>query len=179
MIFSVTPLRLKRSVTSSISSTESRPTGMGALADVVSGTIVLLGPSGAGKSTLGNHLLDQDLLTTGAVRVSDGKGRRTTASQPAGPRQIRHPRTGTPPHPRARVLDLASGSGETLCTWARDLGFTGTGVDISTLFTEQARARAVKLGVADRVEFVHGDASGSRRGRDGRSRRVHRRHVDR
>ncbi|MGW4806671.1 SAM-dependent methyltransferase [Kitasatospora sp. NPDC004272] len=59
-----------------------------------------------------------------------------------------------------RVLDLASGSGEMLCTWARDLGFTGTGVDISTLFTEQARARAAELGVADRVGFVHGDAAG-------------------
>jgi SAM-dependent methyltransferase len=59
-----------------------------------------------------------------------------------------------------RVLDLASGSGEMLCTWARDLGVTGTGVDISTAFTEQARARAIELGVADRVKFVHGDASG-------------------
>lgn len=28
-----------------------------------------------------------------------------------------------------RVLDLAGGSGEMLCTWARDLGFTGTGGD--------------------------------------------------
>ena len=58
------------------------------------------------------------------------------------------------------VLDLASGSGEMLCTWAREHGFTGTGVDISTLFTEQARARAVELGVADRVAFVHDDAAG-------------------
>ena len=62
--------------------------------------------------------------------------------------------------PGTRMLDLASGSGEMLCTWARDLGFTGTGVDISTVFTEQARARAVELGVADRVELVHGDAAG-------------------
>ncbi|MER5279077.1 methyltransferase domain-containing protein [Streptomyces sp. NPDC002809] len=62
--------------------------------------------------------------------------------------------------PGTRVLDLASGSGEMLCTWARDHGVTGTGVDISTAFTEHARARAVELGVADRVEFVHGDASG-------------------
>lgn len=60
----------------------------------------------------------------------------------------------------ARVLDLASGSGEMLCTWARDLGFTGTGVDISTVFTEHARARAVELGVADQVEFIQGDAAG-------------------
>ncbi|MFF5338353.1 SAM-dependent methyltransferase [Streptomyces sp. NPDC013181] len=59
-----------------------------------------------------------------------------------------------------RVLDLACGSGEMLCTWARDLGFTGTGVDISTLFTERARRRAAELGVADRVEFLHGDAAG-------------------
>ncbi|AIJ11672.1 SAM-dependent methyltransferase [Streptomyces lividans] len=59
-----------------------------------------------------------------------------------------------------RVLDLASGSGEMLCTWARDLGFTGTGVDIGSLFTEQARARAAELGVADRVDFIHGDAAG-------------------
>ncbi|MCK2217078.1 class I SAM-dependent methyltransferase [Actinomadura sp. ATCC 31491] len=62
--------------------------------------------------------------------------------------------------PGTRVLDLASGSGEMLCTWARDLGCTGTGVDISTVFTERARARAAELGVAERVEFVHGDASG-------------------
>lgn len=62
--------------------------------------------------------------------------------------------------PGTRVLDLASGSGEMLCTWARDHGITGTGVDISTVFTEQARARAIELGVGEQVEFVHGDASG-------------------
>ncbi|MGW6061794.1 SAM-dependent methyltransferase [Streptomyces sp. NPDC055189] len=62
--------------------------------------------------------------------------------------------------PGTRVLDLASGSGEMLCTWARDHGVTGTGVDISTAFTEKARARAAELGVADRVTFVHDDASG-------------------
>lgn len=62
--------------------------------------------------------------------------------------------------PGTRVLDLASGSGEMLCTWARDHGITGTGVDISTTFIERARARAAELGVGERVEFVHGDASG-------------------
>ena len=62
--------------------------------------------------------------------------------------------------PGTRVLDLASGSGEMLCTWARDHGVAGTGVDISTVFTEQARARATELGVADQVSFVHDDASG-------------------
>ena len=59
-----------------------------------------------------------------------------------------------------RVLDLGSGSGEMLCTWARDHGITGTGIDMSALFTEQARLRAVELGVSDQVKFIHGDASG-------------------
>ncbi|MTJ80573.1 MAG: class I SAM-dependent methyltransferase [Telmatospirillum sp.] len=62
--------------------------------------------------------------------------------------------------PRARVLDLGSGSGEMLCTWARDHGIVGTGVDMSRLFTEQAKIRAAELGVADRVTFIHGDAAG-------------------
>ena len=62
--------------------------------------------------------------------------------------------------PGTRVLDLGSGSGEMLCTWARDHGVIGTGIDKSPLFTEQARRRAAELGVADRVEFIHGDAGG-------------------
>jgi SAM-dependent methyltransferase len=59
-----------------------------------------------------------------------------------------------------RVLDLGSGSGEMLCTWARDFGITGVGIDMSQLFTGQAKLRAEELGVADRVEFIHGDAAG-------------------
>src|SRR5512133_601676 len=59
-----------------------------------------------------------------------------------------------------RVLVLGSGSGEMLCTWARDYGISGVGIDMSQLFTEQAKLRAVELGVADRVEFIHGDAAG-------------------
>ncbi|CAK7019526.1 SAM-dependent methyltransferase [Saezia sanguinis] len=62
--------------------------------------------------------------------------------------------------PETRVLDLGSGSGEMLCTWARDYGVTGVGVDMSQLFSEQAKLRAEELGVADRVEFIHGDAAG-------------------
>jgi len=58
-----------------------------------------------------------------------------------------------------RVLDLGSGSGEMLCTWARDHGVMGTGIDMSRLFTEQAKLRALELGVADQVEFIHGDAT--------------------
>lgn len=60
----------------------------------------------------------------------------------------------------ARVLDLGSGSGEMLCTWARDYGITGVGVDLCRLFTDQAKRRAEELGVADRVTFIHGDVTG-------------------
>jgi len=59
-----------------------------------------------------------------------------------------------------RVLDLGSGSGEMLCTWARDHGVIGIGIDMSQLFTEQAKLRAEELGVADQVKFIHGDAAG-------------------
>jgi len=53
-----------------------------------------------------------------------------------------------------RVLDLGSGSGEMLCTWARDYGVIGTGIDMSQLFTEQAKLRAEELGVG-RSSQVH------------------------
>ena len=62
--------------------------------------------------------------------------------------------------PGARILDLGSGSGEMLCTWARKYGITGVGIDMSTLFTGQAKLRAEELGIADRVRFIHGDAAG-------------------
>lgn len=62
--------------------------------------------------------------------------------------------------PETRILDLGSGSGEMLCTWARDYGITGVGIDMSRLFSEQAKLRAEELGVTDRVEFIHGDAAG-------------------
>ncbi len=61
--------------------------------------------------------------------------------------------------PGTSILDLCSGKGELLCTWARDHGVVGTGVDISTDFTAAARERAAELGVAERVRFVHGDAA--------------------
>lgn len=62
--------------------------------------------------------------------------------------------------PGDRVLDLGSGSGEMLCTWARDHGISGTGVDMSQLFTMQAQLRAEELGVAHHVTFIHADAAG-------------------
>lgn len=60
----------------------------------------------------------------------------------------------------ARILDLGSGSGEMLCTWSRDYGITGVGIDMSPLFTAQAKLRAEALGVAAQVHFIHNDASG-------------------
>jgi SAM-dependent methyltransferase len=62
--------------------------------------------------------------------------------------------------PGIRVLDLGSGSGEMLCTWARDYGIIGTGIDMSQLFSDQAKRRAEELSVAGQVEFIHGDAAG-------------------
>ncbi|HED1418734.1 TPA: class I SAM-dependent methyltransferase [Kluyvera georgiana] len=62
--------------------------------------------------------------------------------------------------PGTRILDLGSGSGEMLCTWARDYGVTGLGIDMSPLFTTQAKRRAEELNVSDRVHFLHNDAAG-------------------
>lgn len=62
--------------------------------------------------------------------------------------------------PGTRILDLGSGSGEMLCTWARDYGIIGKGIDMSQLFSDQAKCRAEELRVADQVEFIHDDAAG-------------------
>ena len=62
--------------------------------------------------------------------------------------------------PGMRVLDLGSGSGEMLCTWARDHGIVGTGIDMSPLFTAQAKQRAEELDVTHQVNFIHNDAAG-------------------
>ena len=56
--------------------------------------------------------------------------------------------------PGTRILDLGSGSGEMLCTWARDHGIFGVGIDMSQLFSEQATQRAAELGVSQQVSFV-------------------------
>lgn len=54
--------------------------GVGAVRDLLAPdrTIAMLGTSGAGKSTLTNALAGADLLDTGDVRHTDGKGRHTT-----------------------------------------------------------------------------------------------------
>jgi len=47
-----------------------------------------------------------------------------------------------------------------LGAWARDHGIIGTGIDMSLLFTEQAKQRAEELAVAHQVKFIHDDAAG-------------------
>jgi SAM-dependent methyltransferase len=61
-----------------------------------------------------------------------------------------------------RVLDLACGKGEMLCTWAAARGAGGIGVDLSPVFLAAARARARELGVDGGVEFIQGDAGAYR-----------------
>ncbi len=61
-----------------------------------------------------------------------------------------------------RVLDLACGKGEMLCRWSQELGSSGLGVDLSPVFADAARKRAVELGVADRVTIEQADASSYR-----------------
>jgi SAM-dependent methyltransferase len=60
--------------------------------------------------------------------------------------------------PGQRQLDLASGKGEMLCRFAQRWGIEGHGIDLSPMFVEAARARAVELGVDGRVSFEQGDA---------------------
>jgi SAM-dependent methyltransferase len=62
--------------------------------------------------------------------------------------------------PEMSLLDLGSGSGEMLCTWARDFGISGLGVDKCQLFSQQAQRRAEDLNVTHQVRFIHDDATG-------------------
>jgi ribosome biogenesis GTPase len=55
--------------------------GLVEVGDALAGTVVLLGASGAGKSTLTNALLGAEVMATGEVRDSDGKGRHTTTTR--------------------------------------------------------------------------------------------------
>lgn len=60
--------------------------------------------------------------------------------------------------PDQTILDLGCGKGELLCTWARDHGTEGIGVDIFAPLIADAERRAIELCVDDRVTFVTGDA---------------------
>jgi len=61
--------------------------------------------------------------------------------------------------PHARIADVACGAGWSAIALARAYpDATVLGVDIDGPSIERARANAVEAGLADRVEFVHGDA---------------------
>jgi SAM-dependent methyltransferase len=57
-----------------------------------------------------------------------------------------------------QLLDLACGRGEMLCRWAQRFGIGGLGIDLSHPQIDDARSRAVELGVQERVRFEQGDA---------------------
>ena len=57
-----------------------------------------------------------------------------------------------------KQLDLACGKGEMLCRWAQKYKISGTGVDTSPVFLDEAKKRAEELGVIEKLTFVQGDA---------------------
>lgn len=60
--------------------------------------------------------------------------------------------------PRDVVFDLGSGDGRVAIAAARDYGARGVGIEIDGKLVEESREHARRAGVADRVEFRHGDA---------------------
>lgn len=51
------------------------------------------------------------------------------------------------------MLDIGCGSGNTACLIATQYGSHVVGIDISEVMISKARERAIKEGVADKVEF--------------------------
>lgn len=60
--------------------------------------------------------------------------------------------------PSLHVLDVSSGKGVFACLYADEFGCRVTGIDLNETFTEEARRRAARQGLADRVEFKVGDS---------------------
>lgn len=58
----------------------------------------------------------------------------------------------------SKVLDVGCGLGKTACRLASELGCKVTGIDIMPKMVEQAKAKAKKAGVTDKVTFMEGDA---------------------
>lgn len=59
--------------------------------------------------------------------------------------------------PGLELLDIACGKGEMLCQWSVAHGIRGTGVDISTVFLDAARARTAELACGGRLDFVQAE----------------------
>ena len=78
-----------------------------------------------------------------------------------------------------RVLDLGSGSGEMLCTWARDYGITGVGIDMSQLFSEEAKLRAGRTSKSQIESNSSTEMLSATSPRKGRRGGLYRCHMDR
>jgi SAM-dependent methyltransferase len=57
--------------------------------------------------------------------------------------------------PGMKFLELGCGDGRVVCRAAQKYGVIGRGVDISRLWLLLARIRARKLGIENKVEFLH------------------------
>jgi ubiquinone/menaquinone biosynthesis C-methylase UbiE len=57
---------------------------------------------------------------------------------------------------RGKVLDICCGAGR-LSTWMGKKGFTTVGLDISSLYLEEAKKRACEEGVESKVKYLLGD----------------------
>ncbi|NIM04901.1 MAG: methyltransferase domain-containing protein [Armatimonadetes bacterium] len=57
-----------------------------------------------------------------------------------------------------RILDVGSGKGWLLRTWAKAWAIDGTGLEINPWFVTEARQQAEVEGVADRLHFIEGPA---------------------
>ncbi len=85
-------------------------------------TLALLGSSGVGKSSLINRLAGQEIMTVGAIREKDGRGRHTTTHRqllrlPCGALVI-----DTPGMRELGVWNVTDGLGETFADVERYLG---------------------------------------------------------
>jgi 2-polyprenyl-3-methyl-5-hydroxy-6-metoxy-1,4-benzoquinol methylase len=56
------------------------------------------------------------------------------------------------------ILDVGSGKGWLLRTWAKAWAIEGTGLEINPWYVAEARQHAAAEGVADRVQFIEGPA---------------------
>ena len=81
-----------------------------------------------------------------------------TIQNPSSPEKIRLLADYCQVRHGLRVLDVGSGKGYLLCTWAKEWQIEGTGLEINPWFIAEARARAQEAGVTDRVAFIEGPA---------------------
>lgn len=77
---------------------------------------------------------------------------------PGGPAMTRRLADRCDVGPGMRVLDLASGTGDSALLLAEEYGADITGIDRSPTLAGRAATRASDVGLADRVRFVVGDA---------------------